>query len=60
MSRMQKCVNVGELKRLGDLEHEIPSQCVVDKIAKDSKPQVLSNLCLKIDLSPPRGGGTTS
>ncbi|XP_062507547.1 protein argonaute-2-like [Corticium candelabrum] len=38
-----------ELKRLGDLEHEIPSQCVVDKIAKDSKPQVLSNLCLKIN-----------
>ena len=40
---------LGELKRLGDLEYEVPSQCVQQRTAEDSKPQVLANICLKIN-----------
>ncbi|XP_062520614.1 protein argonaute-2-like [Corticium candelabrum] len=38
-----------ELKQLGDLDYEIPTQCVVERTAKESNLQVLSNLCLKIN-----------
>jgi eukaryotic translation initiation factor 2C len=38
-----------ELKRLGDLIYEIPTQCVKERVARDSNPQVLANICLKIN-----------
>lgn len=42
-------VFVGEVKRLGDLEYETPTQCVQQRIAQECKSQVLANVCLKIN-----------
>jgi eukaryotic translation initiation factor 2C len=40
---------VDELKLLGDLVHAIPTQCVQLKRAQECKPQVLANICLKVN-----------
>eukprot|EP00118_Oscarella_pearsei_P021620 m.243367 g.243367 ORF g.243367 m.243367 type:complete len:902 (+) comp40238_c0_seq13:76-2781(+) len=40
----------GEIKRIGDLECGIATQFIKSKNAQDCRPQVLSNICLKINL----------